>query len=569
MKEYQGVGISAGIAIGPIFLYDVEKIIVEPDHVSEPEIEEKRFNLAIKKAEEELQDVLASARNQANSADAEIFDAQIMILMDPILHERVHNSIREDHHSADYAWYEATRHYAELIGSLENEYIAARSADIGDIEQRVLRRLKGVSVTASRDLEIPSIIVAEELSPSDTISFDKTKVLAFCTVGGGPTSHVAILSKALGIPAIVGIGPWKSELQEGTLVVVDGFTGKMIIEPDKISLNKFKEYSLLYQDSYKKAFEKTHEPAITKDGVRVEVVANIGNIEDAKFAVEYGAEGVGLLRTEFIFLDRVTPPDEDEQVSIYKNIFKVFGHHPVVARTLDIGGDKPAEYLKIPPEMNPFLGLRGTRLALARPEIFRTQLRSLFRASSGCNIKIMFPMIGTIQEVREVKQHIANVRGELLDEGCGDAEKVEIGIMIEIPSAAVMADILAKEVDFFSIGTNDLSQYTLAADRGNSNVATIANALDPAVLRLIHMVVKAAHENNKWVGLCGELAGDSLATPVLLGIGIDEFSMNPRSIPLVKQSIRRFSMSSAREIANHVLQLSSAEDVRYYLKSFL
>jgi phosphoenolpyruvate-protein phosphotransferase len=571
MKTFQGVGISAGVAVGPIFRFESQIIVVQETIAKDPEVENGRLQDALRQAGSDLDNLLQKARAELNtgSNEAEIFEAHAMLLTDPDLLDQVHTSLYDKHYTAEYAWYEATEYYAGLIAAMDSEYLAARSADIKDVAQRVLRILAGKNNSASKNIDVPSVVVADELTPSDTVAFDKAKVLAFCTRSGGPTSHVAILSKALGIPAIVGIGPWMDELKPGTEAVVDGFTGKMFLNPDEATIKKFKETSTLYEESFHKAMEKTHEHAFTKDGIKVEVVANIGGVDDAKSAVEYGAEGVGLLRTEFIFLERGTPPTEQEQVDIYSEIFSQFGKNPVVTRTLDIGGDKPANYLKIPEEMNPFLGLRGTRLALARPEIFETQLRALMRAGIGYNLKVMFPMVGTVQEVRSVMEHVRKVKNELAQKGIPFEEKIEWGIMIEIPSAAVMADALAKEVDFFSIGTNDLSQYTLAADRGNTNVVGVADALDPAVLRLIKMVIDAAHANNRWVGLCGELAGDGLATPVLLGLGLDEFSMNPRAIPLVKQHIRKFTMSTACEIAEHAISLPTTADVRYYLKSFL
>lgn len=571
MKTYQGVGISAGIAIGPIFLYENETIAVQEATASDPEKENSRLQAAIAVATTELEKILKKARSEmkTGSNEAEIFDAHLCLLADPELLDQVKEGIFQKNYTAEYAWFHATKFYADMIAAMESEYLAARSADIKDVAQRVLRHLVGVKSSSSKDIDVPSIIVAKDLTPSDTISFEKSKVLAFCTISGGPTSHVAILSKALGIPAIVGIGPWMQELKPGLESIVDGFSGKMFLEPDEATKTKYKQSAIFYQESFNKALESTKQSAITKDGKRIEVVANIGGIEDAKTAVEFGAEGVGLLRTEFIFLERDTAPTEEEQLKIYKEIFSHFGSNPVVTRTLDVGGDKPAKYLKIPEEVNPFLGLRGTRLALARPEVFHTQLRALMRAGIDLNLKVMFPMVGTVQELRDVMSHIKQVKSDLSKEGVPFEEKIEWGIMIEIPSAAVMADALAKEVDFFSIGTNDLSQYTLAADRGNTSVVGVADSLDPSVLRLINMVVEAAHANKRWVGLCGELAGDALATPLLLGLGIDEFSMNPRAIPLVKQAIRKFSLDTTREIASHVLSLATTADVRYYLKSFL
>lgn len=567
MEKYQGIGISAGIALGPVFRYECVNLNIEPSYTNNVSNEIARLQTALNQAEHELNDILTAANQSCNASDAAIFEAHLMMLCDPDLLERVTDGINKDKYTAEYAWFTGTNFYANLIGGMKDEYLAARSVDIKDVAQRVLRILAGKSDASAKILAKPSIVVANELTPSDTVAFDKTKVLAFCTISGGPTSHVAILSKALGIPAIVGIGTFIDELTADTFTIVDGSTGEILIDPDPETITIYKDNSRKFKETFQSALADTLKPACTKDGHTIEVVANIGSLDESLSAVEYGAEGVGLLRTEFIFLDRDTAPTEEEQFNIYQGILNVFDQRPVVIRTLDIGGDKPANYLKIPPEMNPFLGLRGTRLANVRPEVFQTQLRALFRAGYGHNLKVMFPMVGSVDDLRAAMEHVKQARLDLEERCVNFNRHVEIGIMVEIPSAAILADVLAQETDFFSIGTNDLSQYTLAADRGNQYVATLADAFDPAVLRLINMVVQAAHENKKWVGLCGELAGDPLAVPALLGLGVDEFSMNPRAIPFVKQSIRNFSIEEAKKIANHALQLSSAQDVRKYLET--
>lgn len=395
----------------------------------------------------------------------------------------------------------------------------------------------------------------------------KQQVLAFCTARGGATSHVAILAKALGIPAIVGLGAAADQLHNGAQVIVNGTTGEIVIEPDVAMIAAYRQQARAFAQSQSEAQEKARELAITADGKQVEVVANIGAPDEAVGALAYGAEGVGLLRTEFLFLDRDTPPDEDEQAAVYSAIMVTMGQRPVVIRTLDIGGDKPAPYLNMPAEMNPFLGVRGLRLSLAHPDVFQVQLRALLRAGTGHNLKIMFPMVATREEVLAAREQVASAQAALAERGADFTQHYEIGIMVEVPSAALMADALASVVDFFSIGTNDLSQYTLAADRTNAAVAPLADALHPAVLRLIRTVIEAAHAQGKWVGLCGELAGDPLAAPVLLGLGLDEFSMTTRSVPLVKQAIRRCILAQAREIARHALELSDGGEVRAYLRS--
>jgi phosphoenolpyruvate-protein phosphotransferase len=350
-------------------------------------------------------------------------------------------------------------------------------------------------------------------------------------------------------------------------LIVDGGDGAVVIEPDDATLANYRQRADVLKRLRQTASAAAHETAITTDGVRVEVVANIGSVQDAAEAIASGAEGVGLLRTEFLYLDRADPPGEDEQTGIYRAILEIMGQRPVVVRTLDIGGDKPAPYLKMPAELNPFLGVRGLRLALARPDVFQTQLRALLRAGEGHNLKIMFPMVASLEEVREARRHFDQARIALDARGLSYARSVEVGIMVEIPSAALTAHALAEAVDFFSIGTNDLSQYTLAADRTQAEVATLADAFHPSVLRLIGMVIEAAHARGRWVGLCGELAGDPLATPVLLGLGLDEFSAGCRSIPLVKQAIRRYSSTKSRAIAAHALTLATAGEVREYLTS--
>jgi len=521
---------------------------------------------ALNKARTELEQILEKATQAAGAKDADIFNAHLMILDDPALLEQVQNGMDESHYTAEYAWYEGTEFYADMLANLQDEYLSARSADVRDVAQRVLRILTGKS-NRSNFLDKPSVVVADDLTPSDTVTFDHSKVLAFCTAKGGPTSHVAILSKALGIPAVTGLNACLHDLKSDLLVIVDGSSGEIILSPDDETVKKYRDSSAVNKARFEKAVASCQQPAVTPDGHPFEIVANIGSPADARKSLEFGAEGVGLLRTEFLFLDRDVEPSEEEQYAVYKEVLEVYGSHPVVIRTLDIGGDKPASYLKIPQELNPFLGVRGARLAFARPKVFQTQLRAMLRAGVGHNLKIMFPMIGSLNDVRIANAHVEEAKASLRADDIPFAEDAEIGIMVEIPSAAVMADKLAPEVDFFSIGTNDLSQYTMAADRTNADVATLADALDPAVLRLIQMVVDAAHKHGKWVGLCGELAGDPLAAPVLVGIGVDEFSMNSRAIPFVKEAIRRFDLQRAREIADHVLDQGTVADVREYLSN--
>ncbi len=566
MHSLQGIAASPGIAIGPVFHYRPQRLTAERSHVDDVAAEIVRLEKALAEARQELATLAIRARDSAGADEAAIFEAHQMFLDDPELLDRVWSSIRVEQVNAEYAWQSGTDFYAVALQAISNEYLAARAADVKDVAQRVLRILSG-GAAQHAGLEVAAVIVAEDLAPSDTVTLDKSRVLAFCTASGGPTSHVAILSKALGIPAVVGLGAGICQIDGDVTMIVDGTSGIVLIDPDEAAMTEYRGRTAELQKLRDGALAVAGQPAVTTDGRRVEVVANIGSVEEASAALTYGAEGVGLLRTEFLYLDRDDAPDEEEQMSIYRAIFETMGIRPVVVRTLDIGGDKPAPYLKMPNELNPFLGLRGVRLTLAKPDIFQTQLCALLRAGEGHNLKIMFPMVATLEEVIAARQCVDQARAALDARGVSYARQVEIGIMVEVPSAAVSANVLAEVVDFFSIGTNDLSQYTLAADRTNADVAPMADALHPAVLRLIGMVLDAAHACKRWVGLCGELAGDPLAAPVLLGLGLDEFSMGHRSIPLVKQAIRQFGVDETHQIAQHALSLRSAAEVREYLKS--
>ena len=563
MKILHCIGISPGIAAGPIYFYDSEKIIVEACNDADPVIEISRLEYAISQGYSQIQNAFQMALASISRDKAEIFEAHLMVLEDPELIDRVHELIHSNQFTAEYAWYKAVSEYEEKISVLQVDEIPERAVDIHDVGQRVLRILLGK--TPQTHLDQPSIIVTEELMPSDIIGFDKSMVLAFCAARGGPTSHVAILSRAMGIPAVVGIDPGLFQFHNNLETIVDGNTGTVILDPNESTRKKYIKRSSEFTRDFEIAFSKARFPAISLDNQSFKVAANIGSPHEVVVALEYGAEGVGLLRTEFLFLGRETPPSEEEQYLVYRNILEQFGQKPVIFRTLDIGGDKPAHYLKIAKENNPFLGLRGTRLALKREEVLQTQLRALFRAGIGSNLKIMFPMIGTIGELRAAKEQIFRCMLLLDQKGLEYNSHCEIGLMIEIPSAAIMADTLISEVDFFSIGTNDLAQYTLAADRTNPQVADYANALDPSVLRLIDMTVKAAHQSGKWVGLCGELAGDLAAVPVLMGMHLDEISMSARLIPFIKEKIRKFSLTEAEKISSHVLSLSSVEKVHEFL----
>jgi phosphoenolpyruvate-protein phosphotransferase len=562
MKTLRGIAASRGVAIGPAFHFRRADLRFERHTVEDPAAEWARFEAALETAREQLADVYAKAEAESGAEQAAIFQAHALMLEDPELLDLVRTAIGEQGVNAESALSDAAEMYAQMLESLDDEYLRARAADVRDVATRVLRILLGVAESPTAGLTAPSIILARDLTPSDTVMLDKSLVLGFCTAEGGATSHTAILARGLGLPAVVGAGLDVLKIPDSAPLVLDGSDGKLLVQPDEEMVAGYRARQAAVATHLAQARQQAHEPAVTRDSHRVEVVANIGNVEGAQAALEAGAEGVGLLRTEFLYLERDHLPDEEEQYRAYRAIVDVFGERPVILRTLDIGGDKELPYLDLPHEMNPFLGLRAIRLCLARPELFRPQLRAALRAGAGRNLKVMFPMVAMVTEVRAARAVLEECRAELLAEGQPVAEEMEIGIMVEVPAAALMADHLAAEVDFFSIGTNDLSQYTLAADRTNAQVAPLATGFHPAVLRLVRDVIVAAHAQGKWVGLCGELAGEPLAIPILLGLGLDEFSMNPPAIPLAKQIIRALTLDEAREVAQAALDLRRPDAVR-------
>jgi phosphotransferase system enzyme I (PtsI) len=568
MRTLNGIPASQGVAIGPVFRYEGVEFEVVCRQIEDADAEWARLKAAIATARQELEALGEKTAEEVGEKEAAIFEAHLMMLNDPELLRTVQSTIRTEKINAESALERATEQYAQALEAMDDEYLRARAVDVRDVANRVIRILLGLEAASASDLAQPSIVVARDLTPSDTAMLDKTYVLGFLTAEGGATSHTAILARTLGLPAVLGVGETALNVTSDDVVIVDGDEGVAHIAPDA-------QTQLLYerkQDTLAevRAWTQTHalEPAITEDGQRVEVVANIGTVSDAHAALTRGAEGVGLLRTEFLYLERPDLPTEDEQADVYAEITDVFEGDPVILRTLDIGGDKELPCLDLPQEMNPFLGVRALRLGLARPEeVFKPQLRAVLRAATHRNLKVMFPMVATVGEVREARALLDECRAELVAEGVAVPDDFEVGIMIEIPAAALMADHLAAEVDFFSIGTNDLTQYTMAADRTNADVSYLMNGLEPAVLRLVKMVIDAAHAQDKWVGMCGELAGEPLAIPILLGLGLDEFSMSPPAIPIAKQIIRALSYETTQEVARRALQLESAEAVADFVKS--
>jgi len=550
-----GVAASPGIGVGKVFQLREKEIEVDPNPSGPPEKERVILNRAIGSSIRELEALVARLHGEADPSKAAIFAAHQELLEDPDLLDLAESSIAKGL-SAAAAWKKAYQLHAERLANLRNELLAARANDLRDVGRRVLSKLVE-SVEAQREIPEGSILIAEDLSPSDTANLDRKRVLGFCTTAGGATSHVAILARSLGLPAIAGIETRALDIPEGTRVILFGGKGQLKVDPSDDLVGAVQETQKKREERRKKHLERASETAETTDGHRVEVAVNVGGVSEAEDALKLGAEGVGLLRSEFLFLERSFAPTEEEQFETYSAVAKAMGKDkPVIIRTLDVGGDKPLPYLPIPLEENPFLGQRGIRVLLNRPEIFRPQVRAILRASEFGKMHIMFPMITTVSEFRLAKQVVREEEKKL------GIEPIPVGLMIEVPAAALCAEILAKEADFFSVGTNDLTQYTLAMDRGHPQLAAKIDGLSPAVLRLIKRTVEAAHANDCWVGVCGGIAGEPQAIPILVGLGVDELSVGLPLIPAVKARIREYSLEDCQKLAAQALDMEDASDVR-------
>jgi len=564
----KGVAASPGIEIGKAHVIKAQQININTKKISQDEVDNEigKLDAAIAASKEQLANIKAKAEKNIGADKAEIFGAHLMVLEDPVFLEEIQTKIKEELVTADNAVSQVVDNYVQIFSNMEDEYMKERAADIKDVGERIIKNVLGIvpdSLTFSEEV----IIIAKDLTPSDTAQMDKDKVLAFATDMGGRTSHTAIMARSLEIPAVVGLVDATDKVQEGDTVIVDGNKGVVYINPEESIL---KEYEVL-RDQYiqyrKKLKELKDLPAETIDKLRrVELAANIGTPRDVNGALENGAEGVGLYRTEFLYMDRDALPSEEEQFQAYKEVIEKMAPKAVIIRTLDIGGDKKLAYLEMPDEMNPFLGWRAIRMCLDRPQILKTQLRAILRASAYGNAKIMYPMISGLDEIRRANAILSEAKDELRQEGIPFDDNIEVGIMVEIPSTAVIADVLAKEVDFFSIGTNDLIQYTLAVDRMNEHISHLYEPLHPAILRLIKNVIDASHKAGKWTGMCGEMAGDIWATAILLGLGLDEFSMSATSIPHVKHIIRSLTYERAKQIAEEALSMDNPEDIRNMIK---
>jgi phosphoenolpyruvate-protein phosphotransferase len=566
MRRYQGSPASAGLAIGQAWIYQAGKVTTHQYQISDPEEEWLRLQAAVNIARNQLEALEERAKATIGEEQAAIFAAHQEFLVDVDLMNSIHEAIFNEKLNSEAAVKMKFDEFSNALASLDDPYFKARAQDVNDVANRLLRCLQGNVDDSSHILTHPVIIFADDLAPSDTIQFDKDKILGMCIAKGGPTSHTAILARSLGVPAVVSASFDIADIEAGTLTIIDGNEGIITLGPTLAELNKAKATLTVLEQERNEQLAFTQQPAMTLDGHAVEVVANIGGVNDAKKAVEVGAEGVGLFRTEFLYLDRSELLNISEQVAIYRGVVDVMAGRPLVIRTLDIGGDKSLPYLSLKEETNPFLGWRGIRMVRERPDILANQFEALLRAGVGGDLRIMLPMVSGVGEVERAREILEETRATLIKKGEPIAEKIQFGIMVEVPSAALLAEHFAPLVDFYSIGTNDLTQYTMAVDRTNERVTALASPYNPAVLKLIALTIEAAHQHGKWVGMCGELAGDVLAVPVLLGLGLDEFSMAPASIPAVKQAIRKWSLGRCKEVAREALLLKGSSEVIEYLK---
>lgn len=566
-----GILVSPGIAFGKALLLKEDEIVINRKKISADQVEQEveRFKTGRAKASEQLEAIKTKAEASLGEEKAAIFEGHIMLLEDEELEQEIIALIKDDKQSADAAAYSVIEGQAKALEELDDEYLKERAADVRDIGKRLLKNILGLTIVDLSAIPDEVILVAADLTPSETAQLNLDKVLGFITDLGGRTSHTSIMARSLELPAIVGTSDATKQIKNDDYVILDAVNNKIYLNPTAEVIEQLKAVKTQYITERNDLAKLKDLPAITLDGHQVEVVANIGTVRDIAGAERNGAEGVGLYRTEFLFMDRDSLPTEDEQFEAYKAVAEAMGSQAVIVRTMDIGGDKDLPYMNLPKEENPFLGWRAIRIAMDRKEILHAQLRAILRASAFGKLRIMFPMIISVEEVRELKAELELLKSQLREENKAFDETIEVGVMVETPAAAVIARHLAKEVDFFSIGTNDLTQYTLAVDRGNELISHLYNPMSPSVLGLIKQVIDASHAEGKWTGMCGELAGDERATLLLLGMGLDEFSMSAISIPRIKKIIRNTNFEDVKVLAEQALAQPTAKELMDLVTTFI
>ena len=569
--QLKGIPAAPGIAIGKVHIFGAEDVVPVERAISNSAItsEIKRFKEALKQTRKEILAIEKKISHEMGIEHGKIFSAHLLVLEDSVLVQEVITRLKKKKRNIEFVFTEVINRYMKVLSGAKDEYLRERISDITDVGKRILRNLTGVEDKKLEDLDEKSVIVAYDLSPSDTAMMHRGRVLGFVTDIGGRTSHTAIMAKSLEIPAVVGLESITDIVKNGDEIILDGIHGVVIVNPNKRFLEKYQREKKRYEFLEHELVELKTLSSETLDGKKVIIAGNIELPEDVASVISHGAEGIGLYRTEYFYMNRKDLPSEEEQFNAYKSVAERIKPNCVIVRTLDLGGDKFLSQLDVPKEMNPFLGWRAIRFCLARPDIFKTHLRAILRASVYGNIKLMYPMISGVTEFRQANEVLEEVKKELRKEGIAFNEDIPIGAMIEVPSAAVISNILAKEAAFFSIGTNDLIQYSLAVDRVNEKIAYLYEPAHPAVLRLIKMVIDNGHENNIPVGLCGEMAGDISLTTILLGLGLDEFSTSPIAVPEIKKVIRSISFSEAQKIAQKALTFASGSEVQQFAKDKL
>ncbi len=571
----KGIPASEGIAIGSVLLWGQNELTIEKKKIENAEAELSKLEQAVSQSKEQLESIKDKALQTMGEEEAQVFDAHILLMDDPEWIGKIKSQVEKDLICSEYIIQTVTEEFVAIFEAMDNEYLAARAADLKDVSSRLIKNVLGVATGTEAMGDHPVIIVAEDLTPSDTAQLDRDTVLGFITEEGNKTSHSAIIARTMGIPALVGAEGLceavkaQMEESENLQIAFDGMTGEIHINPDDKTLEAFEEKLKVEREEHRANEAVRGLESVTSDGVSVEIACNIAKPEEADLVIEHDGEGVGLFRSEFLFMDREKAPTEDEQFESYKKAAEKLQGRPLIVRTLDAGGDKQIPYLNINEEMNPFLGYRAIRICLDDTALFRTQLRAILRASAFGKIKVMFPMIATVEEFLKAKELVLDEMEQLKAEGTAFDAQIELGIMVEIPSTAVMADLFANHVDFFSIGTNDLTQYTLAADRMNSKLKTLYNHRNPAVLRLIKMVIDAAHKKGKWVGMCGEAAGDPLMAPILIGLGLDEFSMAPSSVLKIRRLIRGLSAQACKAFAEELINLEDVLEIEKRVTAYI